>query len=473
MESLLVFSDVHLGSDLNDRAGPERTLRRSEDIDRDLVSFLAHYRDEAPGDRWRLVIAGDFIDFIGMSVDADAPVTTTLTEEEHEHGLGSAADHACAKLRRVARRHADVFAALAAFVAHGHALTLVHGNHDVEFHWDEVKEDFRAHLLSHVEASVDREAFLARIDFCPWFFRWNGIAYVEHGHQYDVFCATDHIMAPLSPLDPRRVVRGFCDVLLRFVVRPTIGMTEHGHETRGMIDYLAFGMQLGIGGMVRLGVCFVRAIIELFRLRHAHFSRAARLLRMKHHRRVALFARAARISTKRLRALLALQAPPITRSVRGILKSLLLDRLGVALLATLALAVSVVLGAYDPRFFFASAGIACAWFLAHRYLAGQRTLDPAEVMAERATHLARLLPAAFIVMGHTHAPRVLPVNDGASTYINLGSWSEDEPAAGKTAYRATRTHLVIQMRDGAPVAELRAWEPTGPRRFVAPRNIAG
>lgn len=469
MESLLVFSDVHLGSDLNDRAGSERGPRRSEDIDRDLVSFLSHYREEAPGaGHWRLVIAGDFIDFIGMSIDADAPITTQLTPEEVEHGLGSAADHACAKLRRVARRHRDVFAALAAFVARGHKVSLVHGNHDIEFHWDEVKEQFRTHLLAHAGSvdRVDSDAFLARIDFHPWFFRWNDVAYVEHGHQYDPFCATDNIMAPLSPMDPRRVMRGFCDVLLRFVVRPTRGMSEHGHETKGMLDYLAFGAKLGVRGMWRLGACFVRAIVELFRLRRAHFSRAAALLKLKHHRSVALLARRARINRTRLRALLALQVPPITRTVSGILASVLLDRLAVAVLSIVLLIASVVLGTLDVRFLSATGGILVLWFLAHEHFSKQRTLDAADVMAERATHLARLLPAAFIVMGHTHTPRVVAVNAGVSTYINLGSWSEDEPSSGKTAPRASRTHLVIQVCDGVPVAELRAWEPTGPRPFA-------
>ena len=62
-ESLLVFSDVHLGSDLNECT--QNVTRRSPSIDRDLVLFLSHYRREKPrGDRWRFVIAGDFIDFI-------------------------------------------------------------------------------------------------------------------------------------------------------------------------------------------------------------------------------------------------------------------------------------------------------------------------------------------------------------------------------------------------------------------------
>ncbi len=469
-ESLLVFSDVHLGSDLNDRLAPAQRARRSDRIDHDLVDFLAHYRNEKPAaDRWRIVIAGDFIDFIGITVSPDGPLETALNEEEQEHGLGNAADHARAKLRRVAGRHPDVFAALATFVAGGHALTVVHGNHDVEFYWDGVKEDFRALLLAHTALTGEEAArFLDRIDFRPWFFFWKGVAYIEHGHQYDAFCATDYLMAPLSPLDPRRVARGFSDVLLRYVVRPTMGMHEHGHEHKGMLDYLTFGARLGIGGMFKLLFRFLEAVVELFRLRRGHFSEAARALKAEHERRMGLVAEATRIGIDRLRALAALQTPPVTRSIRGILASVLLDRLALALLCSLLLLVTGVLGLRSGHFFYASACVALGWVLGHAYLSRQRQLDPAEQMAERATHLARLLPAAFVVMGHTHAPAETPVNEGAATYINVGSWAEEEPdVADEDAYRAPRTHLVIQLGDdGQPVAELRAWAPDGPRRWV-------
>src|ERR1700723_4779883 len=102
-ESLLVFSDVHLGSDLND-CTPNVT-HRSASIDRDLVLFLAHYRREKPtGDRWRIVIAGDFIDFIGMAIAVPAQLSTPPSKEERAHGLGNASEHARLKLQRVADR---------------------------------------------------------------------------------------------------------------------------------------------------------------------------------------------------------------------------------------------------------------------------------------------------------------------------------------------------------------------------------
>ena len=482
-ESLLVFSDVHLGSDLND-CTPNVT-HRSASIDRDLVLFLAHYRREKPsGDRWRIVIAGDFIDFIGMAIAVPAPDATTAssslatapTDEEREHGLGNASDHARLKLGRVALRHADVFAELARFVSEGHALSVVHGNHDIEFHWDGVKEDFRALLEGHArrehpEAQFDAGAFQERIEFSPWFFYREGVAYIEHGHQYDPFCSTDHIMTPVSPLDARRIARGFCDVLIRHVVRPTLGMREHGHEHTGMLYYLAFAMRLGARGLVRLGARFATAIVALFRLRSEFFTDAAVLLKKEHERRIALLSEATRIGMDRLRALLLLQEPPLTRSVQGILASVLLDRLALALTAMFALLVVALIGAYHGHALYAAFGVLLAWGLFHRYLSSRRNVDPAEQLIMKASQLAKLFPAAFVVMGHTHTPVHTPAGD--ATYINLGSWAEDEPDQPDIrAPRATRTHLVIHMRESRPEAGLYTWESgEGPRQYRVPDDI--
>ncbi len=508
-ETLLVLSDVHLGSDLDDFAhGSEAQLRigegredrpsspasrrRSPRIDADLVALLRHYRRAAlpPAGQpstWRLVVAGDFIDFLGMTIRIDADqVSTAPSAEEAEHGLGNAEDHARLKLERVLTRHADVFDELAAFVADGHAVTFVHGNHDLEFHWPAVQTTLKTDLLARAHARArdgagDDEVFLARIDFAPWFFYRDGVAYIEHGHQYDRFCATDHVMAPLSPLDPRRIARGFCDVLLRFVVRPTRGMSEHGHEDMGMLDYLRFAARLGLTGMAKLGIRFSRAILELFRLRRSHFAEAARTLRAEHERRMAALSEATRIGLDKLRALAALQSPPITRSVRGILASLLLDRLAVAAAGSITLLALAIFVASRGRLAWSAALVVAAWYGAHWYLSSQRQLDPRDQMRDRAGKLAKLFPAAFVVMGHTHVPERVPVAasaaTSATTYINLGSWAEEEettldarpdalPDQWKLAFRAARTHLVIRPLAEGAEAEFLTWDPdTGPKRY--------
>jgi hypothetical protein len=301
------------------------------------------------------------------------------------------------------------------------------------------------------------------------------MAYVEHGHQYDTLCSTEHVMAPLSPSDPRRLSRSFSDVLLRWVVRPTRGMPEYGHEGLGLVDYILMAVGMGAGGLVRLAVRFAAAVIELFRVRRASFSQAARALREEHDRRLTALAQATRLGVERLRALAALQMPPVTRSTRKILASVLLDRLALVFVAAFGVAALAVPAAYHHAWaWIAMLLVVPAWMGANYALSAQRRrwfgehLDNDEMLIERAGHLARLFPAAFVVMGHTHVPVQTPVADGAATYVNVGSWHEPEPAPdAEKPYRAARTHLVIHpSREGsAPQAEFLAWSPEGPRRF--------
>ena len=479
-ESLLILSDVHLGNDLNDVA--KTPARRSHRVDVDLANLLDHYRRTPPsGRRWRLVVAGDFIDFIGMAVrprDDDRDLDTAPSSEERAHGLGNAADHVRLKLRKVVARHRPVFAAIAAFVAAGHALTIVHGNHDVEFYWDAAQEELRSVLTALAAetrgtSGAALEGFGQRIEFAPWFYYVTGVAYVEHGHQYDTLCSTDHVMAPLSPRDPRRIARSFSDVLLRWVVRPTSGVPEYGHERMGLGDYVMLGARLGAGGLVRLAARFSAAVVELFRLHRAHLSEATHALREEHERRMQALADATRVGMERLRALAALQAPPVTRSVQKILASVLLDRLAVLLSAWLLAGAVLLWGERRAWTWLAVAAIAVAWRWTHGLLTRRRhawfgeKLDNDEALLERAGHLARLFPAAFVVMGHTHTPAMKPVAEGAATYVNVGSWHEAE-TDGPRAFRAARTHLVIHPAPGGARAEFLAWGEAGPRRFGEP-----
>jgi UDP-2,3-diacylglucosamine pyrophosphatase LpxH len=483
-ESLLILSDVHLGNDLNDLApsGEKRSAR----VDADLASLLAHYR-KAPcgGRRWRLVIAGDFIDFVGMAIAAhETEIGREPSDEEREHGLGNAAEHGRIKLRAVAARHRGVFEALADFVAEGHAVTLVHGNHDVEFHWDAVKQELRALLVDLAgrargtgEAPPDLADMVSRIEFAPWFYYVGGVAYVEHGHQYDTLCSTEHVMAPMSPLDRRGIVRSFSDVLLRWVVRPTRGVPEYGHERRGLFDYVLLAARLGVVGLVRLGMRFAAAVVELFRLRRAYLTEAAKSLREEHERGMAALAVATRVGIERLRALAALQVPPVTRSIPKILASVLLDRLAVGLVATALIAAALACAGRGHSWGVVLAGaVALGWWLANRHLSAQRRawfgerLDNNETLAERAGHLARLFPAAFVVMGHTHTPAMTQVAQGGTTYVNVGSWHEAEPREDDVSppFRAARTHLVIHPEADGPTAQFLAWGADGPRLFRDP-----
>jgi UDP-2,3-diacylglucosamine pyrophosphatase LpxH len=463
--NLLVLSDVHLGSDLVQHARPDAPERAgaSRKRDRDLCALLDWYRDHRDDGRpWRLVIAGDFVDFVGMSVSTSGTLETAPTPEELVHGLGGAVDHTIAKLRLVARHHSEVFKSLAQFVAAGNTLVVVRGNHDIDLHWEPVQDEFVRCLTQH--AAIDPAA----IEFAPWFYYEAGVVYVEHGHQYDHFCSYDHLLHPVSPSDPRRSSRSASDVLLRYIVRPTKGLKESGHDHAGVLDYLRFGMRLGVGGMVALASRFFGAVLALFAIWRDQFTEAARWVQKEHERKMALFGEAKQISVERLWALAKLQRPPVTRSLFVILASVMLDRFVVALLSiSLVAAVIVYSPSWLDAFIHCTAGMLGLSAVALLWAKRRGSLDVSADLRECAQRVAKVFPAAFVVMGHTHLPEVRPVPNADMTYVNLGAWAEEDAEDGDLPLLpATRTHLVVHQLEGRPVAKLLIWNANeGPKRF--------
>lgn len=464
----LLFSDVHLGADLVQHARPWTVgrLRRVLQIDRELSSMLDHYREQAePGRPWRLVIAGDLVDFVGMSL---APASgheleTPLTAEERSHGLGSARDHALYKMRACAGRHDLVFRKLADFVLAGHSLVLVRGNHDADFYWETARSAFVQALVDRAGAALceasAREAFEARVEFRQWFYYVEDLLYVEHGHQYDETCAHPHWLAPMSPRDPRRIAYSFSDILMRYIVRPTRGLSCEGHDDKNILYYLRLAFSMGLGGAARLGYRYGRAIAAMFAEWRDHVSERAREVRAEHERHMREIGERFRVSGEKLRALYALGAKPVNMRPLRILSTLFVDLAATAALSVLVLgallAAGVSLAYLGPIAAVVLAGLV-AW---HR---SARVFDPPGALRRGAAHIAKLLPTRFVVMGHTHTPTMETIDNGA-TYVNLGGWAVDdldeeltEDADGQP-HDAPCTHLVIRHVDGQPRAELRRW----------------
>jgi len=465
--NLLALSDLHLGSDLVHHARPDAPRRSasSERRDRALVALLDWYRERPVEDQpWRLVIGGDFVDLTGMSVLPNpGERTENFTEptgEELSHGLGGAADHALAKLRLVMAHHESVMDALARFLAAGNELVIVPGNHDVDWHWEELQVDFRQALARRANVAPER------IQFSPWFYYEEGLIYLEHGHQYDGYCSHDHVLYPVSPRDPRRTTQSLSDILVRYVVRPTRGMTEGGHDGMGASDYVRFALSLGVGGMAALARRFVNVAVAAVALWREHLSDAAGWVRREHERKLQLLGEARSFGIERLRALVRLQHPPLTRNLGSIASSLMLDRVALGLLALAAVAAVLIWLEHWGVAASSSLTVLTGAAVMRRLWLRRSSVEPSELLRERAGSLAQLFPAAVVVMGHTHLPEMRPTAE-RSTYVNLGAWAEEDPVDGRSpALPATRTHLLITRTGGAPNAQLMQWGDSGPQPFA-------
>jgi UDP-2,3-diacylglucosamine pyrophosphatase LpxH len=459
----LLFSDVHLGGDLVQHARPWTVARLREELrlDRELSSLLEHYRTHPQDGRpWRLIIAGDLVDFAGMSISPrdGSPLETPLTEEERKHGLGNARDHVVHKMRAVAERHDSVFRKLARFVAEGHSLVLIRGNHDVEFYWDSARDAFVDALIERAgDAVADdaaREAFRGRVEFRHWFYYVEDLLYVEHGHQYDETCCYSNVLVPLSPRDPKRLTYSFSDILLRYVVRPTRGLSASGHDGKGLADYLRLAYRMGLGGGASLGYRFFRAVAAMIRASRDHMSERARELKGEHEKHMAHIAERFRVSVDKLRALAELHPVPVTGRVSRILRSVFLD-LTAAIAASALLVLVLLFGNLVPALYVAPLAAVLGSGI-YAWMKSSRVVDPEGPLRRGAAHVADLLPARFVIMGHTHDPVFEPVKDGV-TYINLGAWAVDDVDAEGSFAPPPCTYAVVRVVDGVPHAELRRW----------------
>lgn len=459
----LLFSDVHLGADLVQHARPWTASRllAAHRIDAMLGSMLDHYREHREDGRpWRVVIAGDFIDLVGMSISAVPGMTwrTPLSEDDETHGLGSAEDHAAFKMHAVADRHDLLFRKLAAFVQAGHSLVFVRGNHDVEMYWDAAQRAFVDALLKRADFPTDddasREAFESRIEFQHWFFYVRGFLYVEHGHQYDATCAYHHVLAPRSPRDPRRISYSFSDILLRYVVRPTRELSPDGHENDSLFDFLRLAFSLGVKGCAQLGYRFFSAVGRMVSSWRDHLSEHASQIKAEHDRQMQQIANVFRLSGDNLRAMTQLWATPVTGKFFAIFRTVFLDGLFAGLGACAVFALLAILNVL-PWMWLPPVLIACGVSLVV-YMKLSRILEPHAALRMGAKRLAELVPARYVVMGHTHKPTMEALSP-ATTYVNLGNWTND--TVDDQVSGAPCTHLVIRQGEGGePEARLCGWD---------------
>ncbi|QRN99524.1 metallophosphoesterase [Archangium violaceum] len=162
---VFVISDLHVGGQ---PVEGERGFRLMTEPGR-LASFIRHVA--ARSGPVELVINGDFIDFLAERHE-QVPHWRAWNQDEQT---------ALDLLERMTSREpdADVFKALAEFVAAGHSLTVLLGNHDIELSYPRVRQALLS-KLGPFDFVYDNEALV------------RGDAVIEHGNRYDRFNQVDH-----------------------------------------------------------------------------------------------------------------------------------------------------------------------------------------------------------------------------------------------------------------------------------------
>jgi UDP-2,3-diacylglucosamine pyrophosphatase LpxH len=457
----LLLSDIHLGSDIIHHQRPwalTSWLLEESEVDARLVAWLAHYsehRDE--GRPWRLVIAGDFLDLVGVSIPTSATLRTPPTAEEERHGLGSAVDHVLQKIDAIAARHPRVFHALGHFVAAGHALVIVRGNHDIELYWPAAQRALVDAILAS-ESVEARSGLASRLAIQPWFFAVDGLLYVEHGHEFDPMCSYGDPLASTCPRDSQRIRWTPFSVLLRYVARPTRGLSSLSYSYAGMGAYVGLLIKLGFGGTFGIAGRYLRASYRLLRECALNARAAAQQRALAAGAALTRLAPRSSVAEERLERLRALYVQPAVQRFGFMLRSLYLDRIVCALIGACGLASAALLVAYGSVLAATLTALPAALLVGYTCIGSGSNTSPQATMMSNAARIAELFSARWVVMGHTHEPVLHAVSESAS-YVNLGSWGEDDPPEERTTRQnPAGTFLLLRRHADAFHAELMRWD---------------
>ena len=211
---LLIVSDLHLSEG---RDPGSRKFSKNEDFffDEEFARFLAYYLDASrwSGAKWHLIVNGDFFDFLQVVSVADAASVRSPGSARRGLGLPCGEQETIRKLRRIAKGHRLFFESLAGFVASGNLLTVIKGNHDVEFHYAGVRAAFLAELAEAFRGRLGRDSAWGKdretealdpgaVRFSDWFYYERELLWVEHGNRYEGFNSFKYWLSPLLPEIP-------------------------------------------------------------------------------------------------------------------------------------------------------------------------------------------------------------------------------------------------------------------------------
>jgi hypothetical protein len=168
---LVVISDLHVGAGALDDCDVE--------LERAIAVFLEKVATHPVPTI--LVINGDFLDFAQAepwqspdleSVSVDG-IPLCFTEAQSVQ-----------KLKAIVRAHLAIFTGLGKLASRTsqHRVVILPGNHDADFFWPRVREEFVRAVTSGVDDTAERLSFHLQRSYRPAEFA--GI-WIEHGHQYD------------------------------------------------------------------------------------------------------------------------------------------------------------------------------------------------------------------------------------------------------------------------------------------------
>ena len=422
----LVVSDLHL------RGGFENPTERLYHFDEEFADFLRYYRlNRAKGRPWTLIIGGDFIEFLYIT-DLPDPNDrllrgATFAESELRFGAGTESLKSRWKLDRILRAsHPQLLLALARFVAEGNRIVVLRGNHDLEMFWPEVQDHFRRLIAEHHPNEFSymamKEAAAERVQFPQWFWYVPNLFYVEHGCQYDPFCATEHVLNPLVPGSPTRVQLSIAELAIRYFTNQMKTINAMAAENiMSVSEYIGWVVGGNLSILPRVARLYGGMVRRVLAKAGRPDPQAERVVREENDRRIAAVDARFGLPSGTAAKVNEMRARPVMRSAMATARFLALDLIATGLiLATVLVGLLIWYPARIGLLAMVGAAAVLGLIIYVGALRFRRIAETAQ-LRHTAERLANLFKVPYVILGHSHAAGTWPVANG-TTYVNVGTW---------------------------------------------------
>ena len=496
-EGILVISDIHLGEDVLAR-GPEHLGDYIRVLNRELAAFVAAHREAAVESkrRWHLVINGDMFDFVKVSVEPDPGEayerwSRSLGADDRIEQLPNTPRNVVFKLERILEIHRPLFKEFARFLLDGHSITMIEGNHDAEFYFQEVQRTLRAFLVKEAqkihqkessggpENEFSAEKITSGVNFRTWFEASPGRYHIEHGHQYDQFCSFEYHLVPLDRVDSKELATPMSHRLMPYFTEMLGDFSTHGIDRWSLLKWMRYALTLGPKMIWLAFRIYMVAMWDL--LSRAGSRRAEELQRLSEAHDAELEGMASRspYGLDTLKSLDRLKATPAEYSLMKMMRIFYFDRFLVGLVWSAFLGLAVFLGGtWGLGLGLASTTTAALVLWA---LSRERVQPTEEVLRESAAQIADRTGARYVVFGHSHHPELVDLTDvygvgrfgERAYYLNSGSWVTREILLGEEGKGMTYVELSAEgaalkrwrgKRQDPEIVASSYWDPAAPDR---------
>jgi hypothetical protein len=324
----------------------------------------------------------------------------------------------------------------------------VKGNHDVDIHWSLARETFRDLVVEAAEQcpdlrDVDQEQTRASVEFYPWVYYEPGIAYVEHGNQYEPVNFFRDFLNPVLPKDPQRLELPLGSFFVRYVFNSLETIHPWADNVKPSSGYIKWAFKTDplntLGILVDNMGLVLRAVWEALRKRAVVPKVDRSVLAAMGARRAML----AGLPPDAMRDIAEVSLNWVADWWRRILRTLALGGLSFALLLGVALLF------FKPLLDFIRLGLTrMPWLMVVAYLVGSLVLFIVRRLVEHkiesgaegnyllcmAVRIAVILSrhglaVPYLVFGHTHNADVVklprrPELSFDQWYVNTGTWTQ-------------------------------------------------